>query len=89
MEDDGHVQFGCLKCKRTKRSRALDVAAEKTMLQIFESAFELIEREGGELGVPIPQELRYKLLKWGVKQSIFPPDAGATEAMIVERNKLD
>lgn len=74
-EDDDIVQFGCIRCKRTKRTKRLDAAAEKTMEAIFLATFDLIHKEGKELGVDVPPELKEKMLKWGRKYSIIPPVA--------------
>jgi hypothetical protein len=75
--DDDIVQFGCIRCKRTKRTKRIDAAAEKTMEAILMATFDLIHKEGADLGVDVPPELRDKLLKWGRKYSMIPPAPAA------------
>jgi len=87
MQDD-RVRFGCISCKRTRRMAALDAAAEKTMEQVFTTAFDLIQEEGRRMGVTVPEALREKMLKWGRKQSIFAEDPDIL-TVIAARNRLD
>lgn len=85
---DDRVRFGCISCKRTKRTAAIDAAAEKTMFQVFTSAFDLIQREGIDMGIPVPQELRAKLIKWGQKYSMFPEDPETAVAVVTAHAAL-
>jgi hypothetical protein len=75
MSDNEIVQFGCIRCKKTKRTIAADEAAERVMLQVFEAAFGLIQAEGANQGITVSGDLKSKLIKWGVQQSILPADA--------------
>lgn len=67
------VRFGCIRCKRTRRTAAIDAAAEKTMEAILFSTYDFLHREALELGVEVPAEFREKMIKWARKQSIIPP----------------
>lgn len=89
MEPDDVVHFGCLRCKRTRRTQEIDEQAEQVMLQVLEAAFYLIETEGERQGVTVPSALREKLMKWAVKQSIIPADAEKRRKLRHERNQLD
>lgn len=93
------VQFGCMRCKKTKRSKRAVEAAQKTMEDIFEAAFTMLREEAHDLDVEIPIEFKGKMLKWGAKYHVFAPEpdpeapaaaAPAVQAAIVsDRNKLD
>lgn len=85
---DDTVRFGCISCKRTKRTAAIDAAAEKTMFQVFTSAFDLIQREGVDMGIPVPEELRAKLIKWGQKYSMFPENPETAIAAVTVQAEL-
>lgn len=87
--DEEPVRFGCISCKRTKRTEALDAAAEKTMEAAFHNAFNFLQAEGARLGVDVPEALEVKMMKWGRKYSIFPPAPESVEDLINQRNRLD
>ncbi len=82
------VQFGCMRCKRTKRSKKMVETAKKTMEDVFEAAWELLRAEAVDLNVEVPIEFKGKMLKWGAKYHIFEPDA-AEEDVVADRNKHD
>lgn len=90
------VQFGCLRCKRTRRTEEMDAAAEQIMLQVFEGAFYMIQQEGQTQGIVVDDTLKNKLMKWGIQASILPKDAlkrpkheAGTAELANEREKLD
>lgn len=83
MSDD--IQFGCMRCKRTKRNLAAKEAAEKTLESIFDACFDLLRKEARALDVEIPIEFKGKMLKWGAKNNLFAPE----ESVVADRNMLD
>lgn len=92
--NDKTVQFGCIRCKRTKRTKAMDDVAEKTMLSVIDAAYDLMVKEGQQLGYAVPPNLKQKLYKWGIKASILPEMAldeseAKTRKLANDRNKLD
>ncbi len=68
------VNFGCIRCKRSKRAEDAVEMAEKTMESIFEGAFDMMQKEAATLGVMVPNEMKAKLMKLGVEHNIFPPE---------------
>ena len=81
-----HVQFGCMRCKRTKRAKAMVEATKKTMESVFDTAWEMMRDEARNFDVDVPIELKAKMMKWGAKYHIFAPE---TETVVQDRNKLD
>lgn len=67
------VRFGCIRCKRTRRTAQIDAAAERTMEAILFSTYDFLHREALELGVEVPDEFRQKMVKWARKRDIIPP----------------
>ncbi len=83
------VRYGCISCKRTKRTAAIDKTADEISFGIFMAAADLIEKQSAEAGVAVPSEIRNKLIRWGIKWDIFPAGADAVAEAIAARNKLD
>lgn len=71
---DSPVQFGCIRCKRSRTTEKIDALAEKTMFDVFNSVFDTVKKEAGAMGVAVPDEFRAKMIKWGIKNNLFPPE---------------
>ena len=78
MSDDD-VKFCIFRCKRTRTTEKMDELAEKTMVAAFEQTFDFLREQAEELGVEIPIEFKAKMLKWGAKNNLFPPEEPAKE----------
>jgi hypothetical protein len=88
MADDvARVRFCCFACKKTPTAEKLDAIAEKTMAEIFEEGFKLVQAQAKEMGIDVSDELKAKMFKWGAKNNIFPPET--PEQVAADRAKLD
>lgn len=65
------VQFGCISCKKTKRTQQMVEVAHKTMEEILQHTFNYLKNNAAIEGVTIPPEFHDKLLKWARKAQLI------------------
>ena len=88
MEEE-FVQFGCMKCKKTPRTKRMDAYAEKTFETIINEGFEFVQQQGKQMGIEVDESLKTKMLKWGVKQSMISPHAVPVETRKFDEKKKE
>ncbi len=72
--ENATVGLCCCTFKKTPKNEKAVQVAKKSMEDIFEGAFDTLRKESIESGVEIPIELKGKMLKWGAKMNLFPPE---------------
>lgn len=79
------IQFGCIRCKKTKRNEKIVEVAHKTMEEILQHTFNYLKNNAAKEGVEVPAEFHDKLLKWARKAQLIEQEPEPEE----KKTKID
>ena len=77
MSDNELIRFGCITCKRSKRTKEIQAVAQNTMEDVLEHTFNFIKGHAGPHGFAIPDSFHETIFKWARKEHLIPPELEA------------